>query len=375
MPLAFLCHRDVLAPLVEAASKAVRKSKIPVLGNLLVTADETGRLSIMGTDLALAITAFGYAEEVSEAGAVSIDAATFQASVKRMPDGPVRVAVDDQTMTIRGGRASARIHILPATDHPSITGGAPTHEFVLGSGDLKRMADRCGFAMRDDSDRFYLAGIHWHEDPDNVRLVAVATDGKVLSKIHFERPEGAAGMPAIIVPIDMVQKWSAITGKKDTPVRVALSDAHLTLATPELSITSKLVDGTYPAYARLFPRANPLHVTVQAADLADALERMMIYAPNQENAYRDVKCTFGDGALKLFTRSDIGEASDEIAIDDDSDAEIVIGFNARQLLDTVKAIESARIVLALADAGAPAMLTSEDEPDHEMVAMPIRLKW
>ncbi len=376
MTLAFICHSSVLAPMVEAARKAVRKSKIPVLGNLLVTADEDGRLSVMGTDLALSITAYGYAEEVGQAGAVSIDAATFGASVARMPDGPIRVTTDaDGRLSVRGGKASARIHTLPATDHPNIVGGAPTHEFHLGSSDLKRIADRCGYAVNDDADRHYLAGIHWHEDAeaDPPRLVAVATDGKVLSKLPLDRPDGAAGMPPIIVPIAMVRAWTTLIGKKDAPVRVSMTDAQLTLATPEMSITSRLVDGTYPDYSRLFPRTNPVRAMVPVQDLAGALDRMMIYAPNQENAYRDVRCTFGEGALQLFTKSEIGEASDEIAID--GDAEIVIGWNAKYLLDTMKALASARAFFAMATDGVSTLIASEDEPGHEMVIMSLNLKW
>nr|WP_304363677.1 DNA polymerase III subunit beta [Jiella sp. LLJ827] len=373
--MAFLCHRSVFAPLVEAARKAVRRQKIPILNNLLVTVDADRRISVMGTDLNLSITAHGEAEEVGEAGAISVDAQTLEASIKRMPDGPVRITADEQRMTVRGGRASARINVMPADDHPRVAVTEATHSFELGSDVLDRMADRVGYAMSNDEVRYYLNGMFWHEhkDADPSRLVAVATDAKVVSKIHFPLPEGAAGMPPVIVPIQIVREWRLLAGKKGAAVTVSLNDAHITLSTPTLSITSRLVEGDFPDYARLFPRHNPQRATVDIAALKGALERMLIYAPNDENTHRDIRCTFDGGSLQLFTKSEIGDATDELEIE--GEADIVIGLSARYLHPTAQAIGSTRAAIALNDPTTPIWIVSEDEPDHEMVIMPLRLKW
>lgn len=371
MNLAFTCHRSLLVPLIERATKKMKKSNIPVLNNVLVSVTDEGEISVMGTDLDLSVTASAEGAEVEVAGAVSVESNLFFASVKRMPEGLVHIVDDGSRMTVRGGKANARLPTTPEGDHPRLDGKEPTCTFIIPSMDLAAISERCAFAMSAESVRYFLCGVYLH--PRDDKLVAVATDGVVLSKCALDLPEGAKGMPGVILPDATVSAFSLLVGKKDAPVAVAISDGFIRFSVVGLTLTSKLIDGTFPDYERVVPRANDLRATVKVAEMTGAVERMLIYAPDGETRCREIKCSFTADSLEMFTRSEKGEASDEIAVEGMRD--IIIGWSSSKLLDLLGSMDSEWATFAMADPTSPCLITAPGDDTREMIIMPARLNW
>ncbi len=105
-------------------------------------------------------------------------------------------------MVLRSGRSTFTLACLPPEDYPVMSAGDLPHHFALSAAELRSLIDRTRFAISTEETRYYLNGIYLHATKNNeVPVVrAVATDGHRLARVEMTAPEGAAGMPGVIVP-------------------------------------------------------------------------------------------------------------------------------------------------------------------------------
>ena len=133
-----------------------------------------------------------------------------------------------------------------------------THKFTLTAADLKRLIDKTQFAISTEETRYSLNGIYLHiaGAAKSQTLRAVATDGHRLAQTDLPVPAGAAGMPGVIVPRKTVIEVQRLIEDGQGEVSVELSSAKIRFSIGDVVLTSKLIDGTFPDYARVFPRGN-----------------------------------------------------------------------------------------------------------------------
>lgn len=365
--LVFTCHRDTLLPLVESVSKiVVRNKNFPILTNLLVRADAAGKVSVTATDLAITAVASVEGVNVAVAGEICVSADLFRASLAKMPEAPVTIEVGDAGLTMKSGRARAKCLTLPASDFPDVIYRGQSHSFTIPAVDLTTMSDKVGFAISDEETRYYLNGIFLHVTDGH--LVAVATDGHRLSKLKLACPEGAETMPGIIVPERVTKLFGLLASKDDNPVEVELSDTFIRFRAARLEITSKLIDGTFPDYSRLIPRRNELVATISLPAIEEAVSRLAIYAITEE---RTTRWQFAQGSLAVSSKSELGEATDEIEIECEFD--LTIGYSAAYVLDIVKSFRGPEIRFHLSDPSSPSLVIDLGDDRREVVLMPLRV--
>ncbi|MGA7807623.1 DNA polymerase III subunit beta, partial [Bradyrhizobium sp.] len=181
-----------------------RRNTIPILGNVLLRA-ENAQLSLKATDLDLEVTETLAAETGAGGGSTTVPAHMFYDIVRKLPDGAQIVLEGDgdrSVLAIRAGRSRFTLQTLPESDFPDLAAGDMTHSFTLTAADLKRLIDRTQFAISTEETRYYLNGIYLHAagTAKAPTLRAVATDGHRLAQVDLPLPQGATGMPGVIVP-------------------------------------------------------------------------------------------------------------------------------------------------------------------------------
>jgi DNA polymerase-3 subunit beta len=249
------------------------------------------------------------------------------------------------------------------------------HMFSLPVRDLIRLIDRTRFAISTEETRYYLNGIFLHAIDDEGAascLRSVATDGHRLARVEVALPEGAAGMPGVIVPRKTVGELRKLIEELEPEalVEVALSSARIRFKVGTALLRSRLIDGTFPDYERVIPSDNDKLMVMPTADLAHAVDRV---ATSSTDKSRAIKLAMSAGKLTLTAISpDAGRAVDEVDVDYQSEA-MEIGFNARYILDITGQIEGGEIELALADAGAPTLLRDPKDSSTLYVLMPMRV--
>jgi DNA polymerase-3 subunit beta len=369
----------MMKALAHVQNVVERRNTIPILANVLLRAKD-GALTLAATDMEIAAVEQVPADILRQ-GATTAPAATLYEIVRKLPEGAV-IELDhpggDAQLALRSGRYATSLVCLPVEDFPALQEGTLPHRFGLKAGVLRELIDRTRFAISTEETRYYLNGIYLHvAESEGARVLrAVATDGHRLARVEEDVPEGASGMPGVIVPRKTVLELRKLL--EDVPgqdlVDIALSDTKIRFGFGAVTLTSKLIDGTFPDYDRVIPRDNDKLLRIAKRDFADAVDRVAAISSERS---RPVKMAIARQGLTLSAASpDQGTASEEIDADRvEYDATpIEIGFQARYLRDiTDQMADSVRVEFKFHDGAAPTLIRAEGDPRAVYVLMPMRV--
>jgi len=350
-----------------------RRNTIPILGNVLIRA-ENARISLRATDLDLEVTET-LAAEVAPGGSTTVPAHMLYDIVRKMPEGSQVVlesSGDRAVLAIRAGRSRFTLQTLPESDFPDLAAGEMSHSFSLAAADLKRLIDKTQFAISTEETRYYLNGIFLHAagSAKSATLRAVATDGHRLAQVDMPLPKGAAGMPGIIIPRKTVGEVQRLIEDNDAAVQIEISQGKIRFTIGDVVLTSKLIDGTFPDYARVIPANNDKELVVDKQEFEAAVDRVSTISSERGRA---VKLALSAGKLVLsVTNPDSGSATEEIEVEYAADP-LDIGFNSRYLLDIAAQIDGEGALLRLADPGSPTLIEDRDVKGAIYVLMPMRV--
>jgi DNA polymerase-3 subunit beta len=349
-----------------------RRNTIPILANVLIRA-EGATLALKATDLDLEVIE-KIAAEASPGGSTTVPAHMFHDIVRKLPEGAqivLEASGDRAVLLIHAGRSRFTLQTLPESDFPDLAAGEMSHSFKLAAAGLKRLIDKTQFAISTEETRYYLNGIYFHTagTAPAPTLRAVATDGHRLAQIDLPLPEGAAGMPGIIVPRKTVGEVLRLI-EDGGEVLVELSQGKIRFTLANVVLTSKLIDGTFPDYARVIPVGNDKELVVDKKEFEQAVDRVSTVSSERGRA---VKLSLTNGKLMLsVTNPDSGSAAEEVEVEYGSEP-LDIGFNSRYLLDIAAQIEGESAVLRLADPGSPTLIQDRDAKGALYVLMPMRV--
>jgi DNA polymerase-3 subunit beta len=333
-----------------------------------------GALQLTATDMDIAVVDKAEAKTAKD-GATTAPVHTLYDIVRKLPDGAqVELAQtgDATRLSLRAGRSQFTLACLPREDFPGLAEGELPHRFTLAADDLKAIIDRTRFAISTEETRYYLNGIYWHAAlSGKVKVLrAVATDGHRLARLQVPLPEGADAMPGVIVPRKTVSELRRLIEETSQPVEISLSESKIRFAVDGLTLTSKLIDGTFPEYERVIPQGNDKTLRLDREQFKLAVDRVSTISTEKSRA---VKIAMTQGAVTLqATSPDAGSASEEIEAHYTAEP-MEIGFNSRYLLDILDQIEGPEAQLLLADAGSPTLLKDGAEDSALFVLMPMRV--
>src|SRR3990170_90224 len=255
----------LLKSLNHVQSVVERRNTIPILSNVLINA-AAGAVRLTATDLDIEVIDEVPAD-VAQAGATTVPAHMIHDIIRKLPDGAqveIEQGPDEGRLAVLSGRSRFSLQALPPSDFPDLAAGEFSHRFTLPAADLKFLIDKARFAISTEETRYYLNGIYLHhvEAGGTARLRAVATDGHRLAQVEVEAPEGSAGMPGIIVPRKTVLELVKLIEDTEAGMEVALSASKIRFLAASLTLTSKLIDGTFPDYERVIPKHNDKQLEV-----------------------------------------------------------------------------------------------------------------
>jgi DNA polymerase III subunit beta len=363
----------LLSALSHVTSVVERRTTIPILSNVLLKASPAA-LEFKATDLEREVIEPASCE-VTQPGAVTVPAHMLHDIVRKLPDGvQVEMKRDPERgrLTLTSSHARFALQTLPAEDFPDLAVGEMTHEFQMAAVALKRLIDKTRFAISTEETRYYLNGIYFHTaTPGQAStLRAVATDGHRLAQVELPRPAGAEGMPGVIIPRKTVHELHRLLEDAESEVAVAVSPSKVRFKIGDVTLTSKLIDGTFPDYARVIPQANDKVLEVSNSEFMSAVDRVSTIASERGRA---VKLNLTAGKLVLSVNNpEGGSATEELTVTY-SATPLEIGFNARYLLDIAGQLEGSNAVFKLADPGSPTMVRDGSDETALYVLMPMRV--
>ncbi len=370
----FSIERAALLKAVSQAQSVVeRRNTIPILANVLIEA-EGDTVRFRATDLDIEVVDKTPAQ-VERAGATTVSAVTLHEIVRKLPDGALVSLTDDGTsgrLVVDAGRSNFALATLPKEDFPQMASSEYTANFAAKAPVLRRLFDKSKFAISTEETRYYLNGVYMHvSDSDGGRVLrCVATDGHRLARIDADLPAGAEDMPGVIVPRKTVGELRKLLDDDDTEIAVSVSETKVRFATPDITLTSKVIDGTFPDYTRVIPQNNPKRLEVDAADFARAVDRVATVSSERSRA---VKMALDEDRLVLSVNApDSGAAEEELAVAYGDDP-LEIGFNAKYLLEIASQVDRENAVFLFNSAGDPTLMREGNDTSAVYVVMPMRV--
>ena len=363
----------LLKAVAQAQSVVERRNTIPILANVLIEA-EGDQVSFRATDLDIEVVDKAPAK-VERAGATTVPAVILHEIVRKLPDGALVGLTDDPAtgrLAVDAGRSNFSLATLPREDFPVMASSEYASNFTAPAPVLRRLFDKSKFAISTEETRYYLNGVYMHiaEGDDGPVLRCVATDGHRLARIDAEVPAGAADMHGVIVPRKTVGELRKLLDDDDAEIAVSVSETKVRFATPNITLTSKVIDGTFPDYARVIPTGNTRRLEVDAAEFARAVDRVATVSSERSRA---VKLALDEDRLILSVNApDSGAAEEELTVAY-GDERLEIGFNAKYLLEIASQVDRENAVFLFNSAGDPTLMREGNDTSAVYVVMPMRV--
>ncbi len=367
-------ERSVLLKAVSQAQSVVeRRNTIPILANVLIEAEDE-HVHFRATDLDIEVMDRAVAQ-VERAGSTTVSAVTLHEIVRKLPDGALVTLTDDGAsgrITVEAGRSNFSLATLPKEDFPVMASSEYTANFTAPAPVLRRLFEKSKFAISTEETRYYLNGVYMHvSDADGGQVLrCVATDGHRLARIDADLPEGAKDMPGVIVPRKTVAELRKVLEDDDMQIAVSVSETKVRFATPDITMTSKVIDGTFPDYTRVIPQGNTRKLEVDASEFARAVDRVSTVSSERSRA---VKLSLDEDRLILSVNSpDSGAAEEELAVAF-GDEHLEIGFNAKYLLEIANQVDRENAVFMFNSSGDPTLMREGNDTSAVYVVMPMRV--
>lgn len=363
----------LLKAMSQAQSVVERRNTIPILANVLIEA-EGATVSFRATDLDIEVVDKTSAM-VERAGATTVGAHTLHEIVRKLPDGAMVELIDDGAsgrLEVNAGRSNFSLATLPKEDFPVMASSEYECNFIASSAVLRRLFDKSKFAISTEETRYYLNGVYMHaaDGDGGQKLRCVATDGHRLARIDAELPAGADGLPGVIVPRKTVGELRKLLDDDDADIAVSVSETKIRFATPEITLTSKVIDGSFPDYTRVIPQGNTRRLEVDAAEFAKAVDRVSTVSSERSRA---VKLALDEDRLVLSVNApDAGAAEEELAVAY-NDERLEIGFNAKYLLEIAGQVDRENAVFMFNSSGDPTLMREGNDESAVYVVMPMRV--
>ena len=365
----FTCEKSMLVQGLNIAGRTVaQKSSLSVIEGILCKAGIG--LNLTGYNMETAIT-YTIDAEVTDPGECILPAKLFGDIVRRLPEGPVTVVVDDSfKVSIRAGYASFTISAESAEDYPELPDVNTGRAIRIPQTKLKELISGTIFAVSENQGRPIHTGVKFEVTNDSI--TAVAVDGFRLARRTYHPEEETGRELSFVVPAQGLKEVEKILTDSEEDAAFTLGTKHILFQIGSATLVCRLLEGEFLDWRRVVPTNCPVKLVAHVSDLASSVERVGLIV--SEKYKSPVRCVFGDQVLNMRTATTIGAAEDRCAIAGDG-KELEIGFNVRYLADALRVIPSEEVTLELTNGLSPIVLTpAEDKYDYAYMVLPVRIK-
>ncbi len=366
---------ELLTALQRVQGIVEKRNTMPSLANVLLEAKTEG-LDISATDLELGMRGL-YKATVEEPGSVTFPARKLYEILKEIKDPDITMTVtDDYLVTIKTRRGEFKVVGLPSKDFPPLPAIERDGLIPLPGAELLQLIRKTLFAVGDNDTRYVLNGllivVTKAGEAPMIRLVG--TDGHRLAmaeqKLETDAKASGEQEEKVIVPKKAATEIRRLLEEGGDEPMIGFTKNMMIFRKSGLVLTSRLMEGNYPNYQQVIPKASNKKITVNRDDLDGALRRVSVLS--QDKSYA-VKLTFSPQAITLFSsHPDMGEAQEEIPGNFNGD-EFSAGFNARYLLDVLGVMGSDTVVLNMEASLSPCLIREMDNPLFQAVVMPVKV--
>ena len=365
----FTCEKSMLVQGLNIAGRTVaQKSSLTAIEGILCKAGLG--LNLTGYNMETAIT-YLIDAEVTDVGECILPAKLFGDIIRRLPEGPVTVVVDENfKVSIRAGYASFTISAESADDYPELPDVNTGRAIRIPQCKLKELISSTIFAVSENQSRPIHTGVKFEVEDD--RVSAIAVDGFRLARRTWHTEDPTGRQLSFVVPAAGLKEVEKILTDSEEPAAFTLGPKHILFEIGGATLVCRLLEGDFLDWRRVVPTGCPIKLVANVGDLASSVDRVGLIV--SEKYKSPVRCVFGDQVLLMRTNTTIGAAEDRCSLAGDG-KELEIGFNVRYLADALRVVPSEEVVLELTNGLSPIVLTPvDDKHDFAYMVLPVRIK-
>ena len=365
----FTCEKNFLVQGLNIAGRTVaQKSSLSVIEGILCRAGQG--LSLTGYNMETAIT-YMIDADVADPGVCILPARLFGDIIRRLPEGPVTVVVDDNfKVSIRSGYASFTISAESAEDYPDLPDVNEGKAIRIPQTAMKELIGGTIFAVSENQGRPIHTGVKFEVTNDSITTIAV--DGFRLARRSYHPGEGTGREMSFVVPAAGLKEVEKIVVDSEDMASFTLGPKHILFQIGSATLVCRLLEGEFLDWRRVVPSNCPIKLVAHVSDLASSVERVGLIV--SEKYKSPVRCIFGNQELQMRTNTTIGAAEDRCSFAGDG-KELEIGFNVRYLADALRVIPGEEVTLELTNGLSPIVMTpAEDKYDFAYMVLPVRIK-
>jgi len=370
------CLQENLAKGLSIVGRAVAtRSTLPVLSNVLLATDQS-RLKLSATNLEMGVNCW-IGAKVEEEGTTTVPARLLSDFVNSLPPEPISMALNvrSQTLSLRCARYEANIKGIDAQEFPLILTLSEDNTINLDVATLRHMIELVAFSAAADESRPVLTGVLANLADSG--LTMAAADGFRLSVARASLDQEMPQPITVIIPARALQELARISAEEQEPIQMTISPNrnqvffHLT----DIDVVSQLVEGTFPDYEAIIPKASNTRTVVNTAEFLKAVQiasffsrdsnivKLLIEAPNESS---------GGQVTISGTSAELGDNVSQLDAEVEGES-TKIAFNAKYLADVLGVIDAAQVSLETTGSSSPGVIKPVGEEDFVHVIMPMHV--
>jgi DNA polymerase-3 subunit beta len=369
----FITNRDnILKGLSKIQSIVERRNTMPILSNVLIKTDKDF-LNISATDLEVSFSGRVPAQ-IKESGAITVSAKKLYEIIREFPDEDISFKKDENNwFIIKCKNINFKIVGLPADEFPSLPEDTDDISYSdVNKNVLKEMIEKTIFSISTEESRINLSGVYIEklEGAESSGINMIATDGHRLALINKD-VDIKMDNPVIIPRKGVVEIKKILDDTEDENIKLKIAKNNCIINIGTATLFIRLIDETFPNYKQVIPSENEYKVTVNSENLLKSLKRISLLSTEK---YKGVKFKIDKDIMTITSNnSEYGEAKETIDVKTSSDESLVIGLNAKYIIDVLNVTSEENVVLKLKDEMSQCLIIPEGNEKFISVIMPMRL--
>lgn len=346
-------------------------ASLPILKNCLIETKEN-KIKFSVTNLEMAIASSIPAKVVKD-GSITVPLGILSSIINNLESERVSLETKNDNLVIKTENYQAKIQGTKKEEFPIIPKIGNEGEYLeIENGILKDALLSIMNASQGSAIRPELGGILFDYQVNIIKFAA--TDSFRLAEKTIDDNRYKANIEQklrVIVPLKTVQELVRVmTEKDDEKIRIYFDPNQIVFRTDKFELVSRVINGEFPDYQPIIPKAISIEVVVNKDQLVNALKLTGSFADKMNEIRMIVK----DGVknIEMFSSNPIlGENQYLIPAKIKGDS-IEVVFNWKFLFDGLRSITTEHITIGMNGDNKPAIIKPMNVNDYFYIIMPIK---
>lgn len=351
-----VCSKSDLLKSVNIVMKAVpSKTTMPILECILIDAS-TNEIKLTSNDMELGIET-KVTGEILDKGIIALDAKIFSEIIRKLPENDIVIETDAKLQaTITCEKAKFNISGKSGEDFSYLPYVEKNDSIALSQFTLKEVIRQTIFSIAANENNKMMTGELFEINENELKVVSL--DGHRISIRKIELRD-TYGHKKVVVPGKTLTEVSKIlSGEVDDEVRLFFTNNHIVFEFDQTTVVSRLIEGEYFRIEQMLSSDYETKVEINKKELLDCIDRATLLV--KESDKKPIIIQINDDSMELKINSQIGSMDEEIDITKEG-KDILIGFNPRFLIDSLRVIDDENVTLYLVNPKAPCFIKDEKE--------------